>query len=778
LLLLSAGAAYPQLTITPSNAFGSYPLAIGFTTQAYPGATLSTNGVGPTTWTVNGSFPPGLLLNPSQTSATITGTPTLAGSYAFTVSAFDPQFNQTVSQAYTINIVALLTITTPAALPNATLDTPYSFNFSASGGTPPYFWSVPTGYTTAVPPGLQVSNTGSVYGTPTQTGTFAFLVQVSDSDDIHPQTNGIVFSLTVSAVPTIASGLLPSGTLGVPYQTTLTVQGGSPPFSWQITAGSLPPGLILLSSGLLSGTPTQTGSFSFTALARDAWGASVSGNFTLAINSKLIITTKAPLTNGAVGSSYALQFAAAAGVSPLNWTVISGALPAGLSLNASTGLLSGTPVAAGTFRFTVQATDATRTVASASFSLTIAPQLVITTAALPNGKVGTAYTGQSIAATGGTPPYMFFVSAGFPVSLNLDRLTGAITGTPSQAGLATFTAQVTDAAGISATKALTINITTIMFVTPSPLPAATLGVPYNQFIVVTADTPPTTYTLDSGALPAGLTLETAGVLHGTPTATGTFQFVIRVRDQAQITTTQAYQLTVAPPAVPPPTITGINTTGQSSQQPTGSVQLASPYPLDLTVTFTLTFASAVGNVDDPTIQIANGTGKGNRTKTVIIPAGSTTSPSVQFSTGSVAGIITLTLDFQAAGQDVTPSPAPKQVIQIPAAVPVITSVTVHRTSSGLEVDVNGISNTRDMNSASFQFQAGATTNLQTSQVSVSTAGQLFGTWYSNPTSQTFGSGFKYAQQFTITGNMTGITSVMVTLTNSQGTSSPATASVQ
>lgn len=788
LLLSAAGAAYPQLTLSPAPPVGSVAtvaLPVGFTTQVYSGATLTTNGVGPTNWTTKGNLPPGLMLNantPNQTSATITGTPTTAGTYVFDVSAFDPQFEQTVTHAYSITVAVGLAITTSPTLPNATLGANYSVSLSATGGTPPYIWSIPGSFAAAalppgLPPGLTLSSGGVLSGIPSQTGTFTFNVQVNDSSTANPQNAVATFTLTVNPFPTLEGGTLPGGTLGAPYLTSLIAEGGSRPFIFVATEGFLPQGLALFASGVISGTPTQTGTFPFTVAATDIWGASVSANYTLTISSALTITTFPPLNNGAVGSPYNLTFTAS-GSPPYTWSVISGALPAGLTLSPS-GVLSGTPTAAGAFQFTVQVTDKTTRAVSDAFNLTIAPQLVITTAVLPDATVGTPYpAGQKIAATGGTPPYTFSTTGSFPAGLTLNSSTGAITGTPTQGGRDSFTAQVTDSAGIIATKTLAINVIAIVFTTPSPLPGATFGVPYSESISVTGATPPTTFTRDSGTLPGGITLSATGTLAGTPNNAPdigqAFQFVVRVTDANKSTGTQAYQLTVAPPALQPPTVTGVTATEQPAQQPTASVQLASAYPVDLTVTFTLTFASAVG-VDDPAIQFSNG----KRTTQVTIPAGTTTSPNVQFSTGTVAGTITLTLDFQiAGGQDVTPTPAPTQVIQIAAAAPVITAVTAQNNSSGLEVDVTGFSNTREIVSASFQFQAAAGTNLQTSQVPVPTAPQLFATWYSDPTSQQYGSRFTYAQQFTISGNMTGISGVTVTLTNKQGTSNAVTASVQ
>jgi hypothetical protein len=650
--------------------------------------TIFTNGNGPTTWSEKGALPPGLSFIPGPTNtATITGTPTTTGTFVFVVSAQDQQFGG-ASQQYSITVDTLLAITTELTLPNATLGAIYIVTFTATGGTPPYNWFLAGGFTgtSPTPPGLTLTRAGQLTGVPTQAGTFKFTVQLNDSDSSNPQSSAGVFSLTVNPAPTIApAGALPGGIVGVAYQTTLAVQGGSPPFTWTLQTASLAPGLSLSSTGVIAGTPTQAGNFALTVVARDIWGASVAANYTLAITQKLLITTQS----------------------------------------------------------------------------------------LPDGKIGTPYpVGQSIVATGGKPPYTFSETGSFPTGLALNASTGAITGTPTQGGRDTFTAKVTDSAGNTATQNLVINIVSIVFTTTT-LPNGIVGTPYSQAISVTGAVTPA-FTVDSGAPPGGITLGATGTLSGTPTAVGLFQFVVRVTDVNGSTATQAYQLTVVLPNLPPPTITGVTASEQPAQQPTAAVQLATPYPVDLTVTITLTFASAGGSVDDPAIVFSNG----KRTVQITIPAGTTVSPNVTFSTGTVAGTITLALSFQAGGQNVTPEPAPTSVVQIPAAAPVITSVTATRSSSGIEVDVTGFSNTRDMTSAAFTFQASSGTNLQSSQVTISTAGQLFGTWFSDPTSQQYGSRFTFAQQFTISGNLTGITGVSATLTNNTGTSNSMSASVQ
>src|SRR5262249_39886405 len=162
-----------------------------------------------------------------------------------------------------------------------------------------------------------------------------------------------------------------------------------------------------------------------------------------------------------------------------------------------------------------------------------------------------------------------------------------------------------------------------------------------------------------------------------------------------------------------------------------------------------------------------------RSVTFTIPFGQTTAvfpaASLSLGTGTVAGTITLTLHFEADGEDVTPQPAPKQVITIAAQAPVISKVTASTTSGGMEVDVTGFSNTREVGSATFTFQSTSGATLQGSQVTMA-VDQIFATWFNDAASTQYGSQFTFAQPFTIGGSPSGITGVSVTLTNRQGTS--------
>src|SRR5207249_4718900 len=151
---------------------------------------------------------------------------------------------------------------------------------------------------------------------------------------------------------------LPSGTVGTSYSQTLAATGGTPPYAWSVISGSLPAGLTLnVTSGAISGTPTTAGTSNFTVQVRDSERGEASKAFTLTINSTappLSITTTSPLAGGTAGTAYSQTLAATGGAPPYGWSVISGSLPAGLTLNTTSGAISGTPTTAGTSNFTVQ----------------------------------------------------------------------------------------------------------------------------------------------------------------------------------------------------------------------------------------------------------------------------------------------------------------------------------------------------------------------------------------------------------------------------------------
>src|ERR1019366_5800411 len=165
---------------------------------------------------------------------------------------------------------------------------------------------------------------------------------------------------------------LPDATSGVPYTTTLTARGGTPPYTWAVTAGTLPAGLKLgANTGKITGTTTALGVFPVTITVTDSVAASVSTVTSIRVDpfTALAIQTQS-LPNGNVGVIYKQTLVATGGVQPYTWSVISGSLPAGLTLNSTTGAISGTPTSAGTSSFRVQVTDSQGSTAARSYTVT------------------------------------------------------------------------------------------------------------------------------------------------------------------------------------------------------------------------------------------------------------------------------------------------------------------------------------------------------------------------------------------------------------------------
>ncbi|MEB1530201.1 putative Ig domain-containing protein [Xanthomonas sp. WHRI 7945] len=360
------------------------------------------------------------------------------------------------------------------------------------------------------------------------------------------------------AVVTVGPASLPSATAGTAYSQNLSASGGTAPYSFVISAGALPAGLTLSAAGVLSGTPTASGSFNFTATATDSGGSPTSGNraYALVVASPTLTLPATTLAGGTAGQAYTAAInPATGGIAPYTYTLSAGALPAGVTVNSATGALSGTPTVAGNFNFSLTATDSTTGSAgqaSQSYSLSIvSPTLSIAPPTLPTGTAGSAYS-QTLSASGGTAPYSYAVSAGaLPTGLSL-AAGGALAGTPTVAGSFAFTVTVTDAGSFTAAQAYTLSIAApTLSVAPPTLPSGTVGNAYSQTLSASGGTAPYSYAVSAGTLPAGLALAAGGALSGTPTAIASSTFTVTVTDAHGFTAAQAYTVAIAA-AVPAP----------------------------------------------------------------------------------------------------------------------------------------------------------------------------------------------------------------------------------
>ncbi|MDR2334964.1 MAG: Ig domain-containing protein [Burkholderiaceae bacterium] len=274
---------------------------------------------------------------------------------------------------------------------------------------------------------------------------------------------------------------LPDGQIGSVYPTTtLSATGGTSPFSWSATG--LPNGMSLSSAGVLTGTPIQHGSFSMQVTVTDSSVTPLTRNVTLplTINPAPLVLSTTSLAPATIGTPYTQTIAATGGVAPYNWSATG--LPADLTINPTTGTISGTPTAAGTSQVTVTVTDDAGQVKSAQFTIVVDPlDLTVTTQTLPDGQVGQAYIA-SIVVAGGVPPYSFTLTGDLPEGLTLNPTTGAITGTPTKAQTSTFSVTIEDstllpqsamakAAVHSVTQSFSITVAAVpVVVAPTPVP--------------------------------------------------------------------------------------------------------------------------------------------------------------------------------------------------------------------------------------------------------------------------------------------------------------------
>ncbi|WP_408902873.1 putative Ig domain-containing protein [Methylobacterium radiotolerans] len=499
-------------------------------------STAVSGGTAPYTYALNGTVPPGLSF--SNANGRITGTPTVAGQFGgLSVTATDANGYVVETSPFSINVADPLVISgTP---PRGAAGSAYSFTFGAAGGQQPYSFSIAQG---SLPFGLALSSSGTISGTPFVAGTTSNLVvRVTDANGTTKDT--APFSITLADQLTVASGPAGAATTGVGYSSDFAAAGGTAPYSFALVSGSLPPGLSLATSGAISGTPTAAGSYGpFSVRVVDADGTIATADATIVVSSPLTIAGAAP--GGMVGADYSSAFTAAGGSAPYSYDIAAGALPDGLSLNGSTGRISGKPTKAGTFSgITVRATDASGRRAQTTVSIAIAAPLRIAGTPADTGTIGQTYSA-SFGASGGTAPYAFSLASGtLPAGLNLSPTSGAISGTPTAAGLAEgLTVKVTDAAGRTAVSdAFRIAVTEVLAVSGSASSSAIAGQTYSAQFSASGGTGPYAWTLASGTLPPGLSLEAAsGQISGTPTALGSYPGLqVRATDAASRTALSA-----------------------------------------------------------------------------------------------------------------------------------------------------------------------------------------------------------------------------------------------
>lgn len=434
--------------------------------------------------------------------------------------------------------------------PIGKVGTPYNHTLPVTGGTPSYTCMLISG---SLPPGVSLSPNCTLSGTPSAAGTFNFTIKATDANGCMGMQ---AYAIIINPAPCNSSialnpPTLPAGKVGMSYSQTLTASGGTAPYSFSLSLGALPPGLLLSAEGLLSGTPSTQGTFVFISKATDAGGCAGRQLYAIVVNDAAcpaITLNLLNLPSGTSGTAYNQTLTANGGVAPYNFSVIQGALPTGVALSANS-VLSGTPSAVGTAVFVVKATDASGCAGTELYVLVInnigcPTPLLLSPSTLPGGMAGALYN-QTLTANGVNPHVFSLFSGAPPPGLNL-LTNGMLTGTPSATGSFDFTVKTTDANGCMGVRRYQVSITASCLL-PLTLPQGRAGETYNQPLTPVLGTPPHTCTLNGGGLPNGMGLSSACVLSGTPTTFGAFTFNVKVTAANNVMCTQDYTLMIHPP---------------------------------------------------------------------------------------------------------------------------------------------------------------------------------------------------------------------------------------
>ena len=418
-----------------------------------------------------------------------------------------------------------------------------------------------------LPNGLSLNvETGSITGIPTEGGHFTFIIKATDTfADNSTFSDSKTFDIVIVNSIILPSKILSSGLVNGVYSQTINPATNADPLgvvSYTVTDGNLPPGITLVNgiTGELAGTPTATGTYSFTITATDGF-TSDSEVFTIQVLTLDLPKTLLPsgLTNELYGQSLNPAINTQGDVT---YTVTAGILPDNFSIDNS-GKISGTSQVAGVYNFTVTAEDALHNSDSEDFTITIdGNNFSLPFIPLENGLAGSAYDQTIPKAINAVGNVTYSIGAGLPAGLTFNVADRHISGIPAQVQVAqdfTFDVTATDEANNTDTETFTIHIEPALELLVANLPSQIVGSVYSQTIpVVIHSRGSVSYSVVAGNLPGGLAFNPGTrEIHGTPNVVGTFTFTIQAADALPgitYTDTQDYTISISNPFTLPVTV--------------------------------------------------------------------------------------------------------------------------------------------------------------------------------------------------------------------------------
>ena len=337
----------------------------------------------------------------------------------------------------------------------------YTHTFEGEGGCGPalpYEFKILSG---SLPPGVSLASDGTVAGIPEQGGSWSFWLELGDEDPPSadwcvPSASERLFTITVAPGLRIEQKPLSPIVSGRPYSLQLAATGGGPQ-TWSIWAGRLPAGITLSTNGLLSGTPTAVGNFTFIVQVAVGERSDTKALTLTVVEGLKIAQVTAPAAE--VGRPFRMELMATGGEGQGTWSLSGGTLlPSGLSLDPATGVISGEPTIAGSFPVKVSVTDRLGFADTVDVNLGVAAKLAIAKKPLPTARVGRRYRA-AVAVLGGVAPRAWKILRGsVPAGIRLDRATGVLGGTPQRAATFRVWLQVTDGLGATSTGTYTLKV--------------------------------------------------------------------------------------------------------------------------------------------------------------------------------------------------------------------------------------------------------------------------------------------------------------------------------